>query len=75
MKYIEPIRIKVIMLMFYATGSIGMVAGLTIAPPSSTLIITFLGVINLALGSLFTYLLLTQQKKAPDKRKKKKKDR
>jgi len=73
MKYIEPIRVKVLMIMFYATGVVGMVIGLTIAPSSTTVIITFMGVINFGLGAFFTFIFLTQVEKEPDKRKKKRK--
>ena len=74
MRYIEPIRVKVLMIMFYATGIVGMVIGLTIAPPPVTIIITFMGVINFALGAFFTFVYLTQVEKSPDKRKKKRKN-
>jgi len=73
MKYIEPIRVKVLMIMFYATGVVGMMIGLTIAPSSTTVIITFMGVINFGLGAFFTFIFLTQVEKEPDKRKKKRK--
>ena len=63
------------MVMFFATGALGMIVGLVIAPPSATMIITFMGVVNFALGALFTFILLTQTPKDPDKRKKKRKDR
>ena len=75
MRYIEPTRVKVLMMMFFATGIIGMIIGLTIAPPSVTMIITFMGVINFGLGAFFTFIYLTQTKKDPDKRKKKRKER
>ena len=61
------------MMMFYATGIMGVIIGLVIAPPSMTMIITFMGVINIGLGSFFTFIFLTQIKKDPDKRKKKRK--
>ena len=73
MRYIEPIRVKVLMIMFFATGSVGMVIGIVVAPPSLTMMITFMGVINVGLGAFFTFIYLTQAPKAPDKRKKKKK--
>ena len=75
MRYIEPTRVKVLMMMFFATGIIGMMIGLTIAPPSVTMIITFMGVINFGLGAFFTFIYLTQTKKDPDKRKKKRKNK
>ena len=74
MRYIEPTRVKVLMMMFYATGIIGMIIGLSqITPPNFKLMITFMGVINVGLGAFFTFLFLTQTQKAPDKRKKKRK--
>ncbi|MFQ5781847.1 MAG: hypothetical protein ACE5GR_02175 [Nitrosopumilus sp.] len=73
MRYIEPTRVKVLMMMFFATGVTGMIIGLVVAPPSMTMIITFMGVINVGLGAFFTFVLLTQVEKTPDKRKKKKK--
>lgn len=74
MRYIEPTRVKVLMMMFFATGAIGIVVGLSpISPPSMTMMITFMGVINIGLGAFFSFLLLTQIQKEPDKRKKKRK--
>jgi len=49
------------------------VIGLTIAPSSAVVIITFMGVINFGLGAFFTFIFLTQVGKEPDKRKKKRK--
>ncbi len=72
-RYIEPNRLKVLMMMFFGTGIMGMVMGLVVAPPSMTLILTFMGVVNIGLGAFFTLTFLTQTRKEPDKRKKKKK--
>jgi len=73
MRYIEPTRVKVLMMMFFATGSIGILIGLSgFTPANFKLMITFMGVINLGLGAFFAFLFLTQIKKDPDKRKKKK---
>jgi len=74
MRYIEPIRVKVLMIMFFATGAAGILIGLSaFTPPSFKIMITFMGVINIGLGAFFAFLFLTQIKKDPDKRKKKKK--
>jgi len=73
MRYIEPTRVKVLMMMFYATGIMGLIIGLGVAPPSMTIMLTFMGVINIGLGAFFTFIFLTQIKKDPDKRKKKRK--
>lgn len=73
MRYIEPTRVKVLMMMFFTTGVLGIIIGLSIAPPSMTMMITFMGLINISLGAFFTFIFLTQVQKSPDKRKKKKK--
>lgn len=74
MRYIEPTRVKFLMMMFFATGTFGIIIGLSgITPKDFKLMITFMGVINIGLGAFFTFLFLTQTRKAPDKRKKKKK--
>jgi len=63
------------MIMFFATGSLGIVIGLSpVAGPQQTMMITFMGVINIGLGAFFAFIYLTQVKKDPDKRKKKKKN-
>ena len=62
------------MMMFFGTGILGIVIGLTIAPnfsSDSSLLITFMGVINLSLGGFFGWIFLTQQPKEEDKRKRK----
>lgn len=53
MRYIEPVRAKFLMILFFATGSVGIVIGLSMAPPSVIMIITFMGVINIGLGAFF----------------------
>ncbi|QUC65626.1 hypothetical protein NsoK4_02035 [Nitrosopumilus sp. K4] len=62
------------MMMFFGTGVLGMIMGLYVAPPSQTVMITFMGVINFGLGAFFTYLFLTQKPQSDDKRKKKRKN-
>ncbi len=74
-RYIAPIRVKVLMLMFFGTGAMGMIMGLVVAPPSMTMILTLMGVINFGLGAFFTFIFLTQIPNTPDKRKKKRKDK
>jgi uncharacterized membrane protein HdeD (DUF308 family) len=71
MKYVSPLRLKILMIMFFGSGILGIVVGLRVAPPQGTLLITFMGVINLCLGGVFGWVLLTQKPKLEDKRKKK----
>jgi len=61
------------MIMFFATGSVGIVIGLSPIAASQTVMITFMGVVNIGLGAFFAFLFVTQIKKDPDKRKKKRK--
>ena len=61
-------------MMFFGTGILGIVIGLTIAPSlssESSLMITFMGVINLSLGAFFGWIFLTQQPSVQDPRKRK----
>jgi len=74
-RYIAPIRVKILMMMFFGTGAMGMIMGLAVAPPSMTMILTLMGVINFGLGAFFTFIFLTQLPNTPDKRKKKRKDK
>lgn len=71
MRYVEPVRLRILMGMFYVTGALGIIVGLAVAPPSSTVFITFMGLINVGLGAFFTFIFLTQKTRDPDKRKKK----
>ena len=64
MKYINPLRLKVLMMMFLGTGILGIIIGLEVAPNfsrDSSLLITFMGVINLSLGGFFGWIYLTQK--------------
>ncbi len=61
------------MMMFLGTGIIGLIMGLRFAPPSMTMILTFMGVVNIGLCAFFAFTYLTQTRSEPDKRKKKKK--
>ena len=62
------------MMLFFGTGILGMVIGLTVAPSMSSfhsLMITFMGVVNLSLGGFFGWIFLTQKPDEKDKRKRK----
>ena len=73
MRYIHPNRLKVLIMMLLGTGAMGMIMGLVVAPPQSTVYITLLGVINTSLGAFFVWVYLVQEPKPTDKRKKKRK--
>ena len=74
MRFIEPTRVKFLMMMFFATGILGIIIGLSgFTPPSFNMMITIMGVINIGLGAFFVFIYLTQTRKDPDKRKKKRK--
>jgi len=69
-KYIRPKRLKVLIALFFGTAGMGIFVGLVIATGIQSLYITFLGVVNLCLGGLVAYILLTQKPKVRDTRKK-----
>ncbi len=69
MKYIKPKKLKVLMILFFGTGIMGIVIGLSI-PSQTSFSITSLAVINLCLGGLVGWIFLTQKPKSRDKRKK-----
>ena len=69
-KYIQPKKLKVLIALFFGTAGMGIFVGLVIATGIQSLYITFLGVVNLCLGGLVAYLLLTQKPKVRDTRKK-----
>ena len=69
MKYIKPQKLKVLMILFFGTGIMGITMGLS-APSQMSIFITFLGVINLCLGGFVGWIFFTQQPRLRDKRKK-----
>ena len=69
-KYIRPKKLKVLIALFFGTAGMGIFVGLIIATGIQSLYITFLGVVNLCLGGLVAYILLTQKPKVRDTRKK-----
>ena len=68
MRHIKPKRLKILMALFFGTAGWGIIYGLY-GPNNPPIMIVFLGVINLCLGGLFGYVLLTQEPKLRDKRK------
>ena len=74
MKYVKPLRLKIMMIMFFGTGIVGILVGLYVAPPQARVLITFMGVINFVLGAFFGWIFLTQTPESDDKRKKKRND-
>jgi len=70
MKYVQPKKLKVLIVLFFASAGMGIFVGLTIATGIQSLYITFLGVVNLCLGGFVGYLLLTQKPRVRDSRKK-----
>jgi len=68
-KYIKPKKLKVLVALFFGTAAMGIYVGLEIATGYQSLYITLLGVVNLCLGGLVAYLLLTQKPRVRDGRK------
>ena len=75
MKHIAPVRAKILMILFFSTGILGIVIGLSIAPPTVIMIITFMGVVNFGLGAFFAYVVLTQGERVSERQKRKRRGR
>jgi len=71
LKYIQPKKLKVLIAMFFGTGGMGIFVGLVIAEGMQTVYITLLGCINLCLGGVVAWVLVTQKAKVRDSRKRK----
>ena len=65
MKYLAPKKLKVLMIMFFGTASVGIALGLS----QNFFYLTTLGVINLCLGGFVGWVFFTQTPKSRDKRK------
>ena len=65
-KFIQPKKLKILVAVCFGIGLWGIVFGIWLGQFQSSMnyfMITVLGVINLLLGGLFSYLLLTQERK------------
>ena len=69
MKYVQPTKLKVLLILFFGTAAWGIYMGLT-TPSEISLYVTTLGVINLCLGGFVGWIFFTQQPRSKDKRKK-----
>ena len=65
MKYVQPRKLKVITIMFFASSAVGIWLGLD----SNYMYLTLLGIVNLCLGGLTGWILLTQKPRQRDRRK------
>ena len=65
MKYVQPRKLKVIVIMFFAAAGVGIWLGLD----SNYMYLTLLGIVNLCLGGLTGWILLTQKPRQRDRRK------
>ena len=70
LKYVNPKKLKVLMAVFFGVGLWGIVFGLWLGNFATTssqslnyFMVVILGVINLLLGGLVSYLFLTQERK------------
>lgn len=69
MRPIPPRKLKVLMMLFFISGTWGIVAGLFIIKPQIFFIVVF-GVINICLGAFCGYKFLTRDDTKSEKRKK-----
>ena len=65
MKYIQPRKLRVITIMFFVGAGVGIFLGLDI----HYVYLTLLGIVNVCLGGLTGWILLTQKPRQRDRRK------
>jgi len=65
MKYIQPRKLRVITIMFFVGAGVGIFLGLD----SHYMYLTLLGIVNVCLGGLTGWILLTQKPRQRDRRK------
>jgi hypothetical protein len=65
MKYVQPRKLRVIVIMFFGAAGVGIFLGLD----SHYMYLTLLGIVNLCLGGLTGWILLTQKPRQRDRRK------
>ena len=65
MKYIQPRKLRIITIMFFVGAGVGIFLGLD----SHYMYLTLLGIVNLCLGGLTGWILLTQKPRQRDRRK------
>lgn len=65
MRYIEKQKLKVLMMMFFGTGMIGISMGLML----NHFMFVTMGTVNFCLGGFFGWIFLTQKPRLKDKRK------
>jgi hypothetical protein len=70
LKYIPPKKLKVLTGMFFGSGSLGIIMGIS----QVEFMMTVFGTGLLCIGGLTGWMLLTQEPKLRDKRKKKRDD-
>ncbi len=66
-RHIERKKLKVLMLMFFGSGLVGITFGLQLAE----FMIVTMGTVNLCIGGFLGWLFFTQPEKLKDKRKRK----
>ena len=71
MRHIEKQKLKVLMMLFFGSGMIGISVGLQLGH----FMFVTMGTVNLCLGGFFGWLFLTQKPRLKDKRKRKSDDK
>ena len=70
MKYVKPLKLKIITLVLFGTGIFGIVVGLGIPGNPPILMISLMGIIIICLSGFFYWIFSTQKPRSGKKRKK-----
>ncbi len=70
MKYVKPRKLKILLVMLYGSGAMGIVVGHGILWNDPIFMMSLIGVLNICLGGFFGVIFLTQEPKSEQRRKK-----
>ncbi len=70
MKYVKPRTLKILLVMLFGSGALGIVIGLGIPGNDPIFMMSLMGVLNICLGGFFGFIFLTQEPKSEQRRKK-----
>lgn len=70
MRYVKPRKLKILLVMLFGSGALGIVVGHGILGNDPIFMMSLMGVLNICLGGFFGIIFLTQEPKSEQRRKK-----
>ncbi len=70
MRYVKPRKLKILLVMLFGSGALGIVVGLGFLGNDPIFMMSLMGVLNICLGGFFGVVFLMQEPRSDKKRKK-----